>query len=128
MSLMSKRPSDVTDTELAILDVLWGRGWCEIRDIVEELYPEHTPARHATVKSLLERLAEKGFVESDQRRFAHRFSALVTREAYVGQQLQKLANSHFDGSMAPMLLALVERVKLSHKERDAIRQIIEGIK
>jgi predicted transcriptional regulator len=124
---MPKRPADVTDTELAILDVLWDRGPSEIRDIVEALYPQHTPARHATIKSLLDRLADKGFVECDQSRFAHKFTPLVTREAFVGQQLQKLADSHFDGSLAPMLLALIDRVKLTRKERDAIRRMIENI-
>jgi predicted transcriptional regulator len=124
---VAKKPADVTETELAILDVIWDRGVCEIRDIVEAIYPEHTQARHTTVKSLLERLAEKGYVESDTSRFAHKFSARISREQYVGQQLQKLADSHFDGSLAPMLLALIDRVKLSRKERKAIRKLIEGI-
>ena len=125
---MAKKPADVTETELAILEVIWDRGLCEIREIVEEIYTEHTQARHTTVKSLLERLAEKGYVEADTSRFAHKFSALVSREQYVGQQLQKLADSHFDGSLAPMLLTLVERVKLTRKQRDAIRQVIDDIK
>jgi predicted transcriptional regulator len=124
---VSKQLVDVTETELAILDVIWDRGACEIREIVEAMYPQHTQARHTTVKSLLERLAEKGYVEADTSRFAHKFSARVSREAYVGQQLQKLADNHFAGSLAPMLLALVDRVKLSRKERDAIRKMIEGI-
>jgi predicted transcriptional regulator len=124
---VAKKPADVTETELAILDVIWDRGACEIREIVEAMYPEHTQARHTTVKSLLERLAEKGYVESDASRFAHKFSARVSREQYVGQQLQKLADSHFEGSLAPMLLAMIDRVKLSRKEREAIRQIIEGL-
>lgn len=124
---MPKKPAEVTETEMAILDVLWDRSPCEIRDIVEQLYTQHTPALHATVKSLLERLMEKGLVECDRSRFAHKFSPLVTREAYVGQQLQKLADNHFDGSLAPMLLTLIDRVKLSAKERTAIRKIIDGI-
>jgi predicted transcriptional regulator len=123
-----KKPPDATETELSILSVIWDRGNCEIREIVEAIYSEHTQARHTTVKSLLERLAEKGFVECDTSRFAHRFSAKVSREEYVGQQLQKLADSHFDGSLAPMLLALIDRVKLGRAQRDAIRQIIEGIR
>jgi predicted transcriptional regulator len=126
-SAVAKKPADVTETELAILDVIWDRGVCGIREIVEAIYPEHTQARHTTVKSLLERLAEKGYVEADATRFAHKFSALVSREQYVGQQLQKLADSHFEGSLTPMLLALVERAKLGRKERDAIRKMIEGI-
>jgi predicted transcriptional regulator len=124
---VSRKLADVTETELAILDVIWDRGVCEIREIVEAIYPEHTQARHTTVKSLLERLAEKGYVKADTSRFAHQFSATVSREQYVGQQLQSLADSHFDGSLAPMLLALVDRVKLSRKQRDAIRKMIERI-
>jgi predicted transcriptional regulator len=124
---VTKKPADVTETELAILEVIWDRGVCEIREIVEAIYPEHTQARHTTVKSLLERLAEKGYVEADTRRFAHKFSATISREQYVGQQLQKLADSHFEGALAPMLLALVDRVKLSRKQRDAIRKMIEDI-
>ena len=123
-----KKLADVTETELAILDVIWDRGVCEIREIVEAIYSEHTQARHTTVKSLLDRLTEKGYVQADTSRFAHKFSATVSREQYVGQQLQKLADNHFDGSLAPMLLALVDRVKLRRKERDAIRKMIEGMK
>lgn len=125
---MAKKPAEVTETELAILDVLWDRGEAEIREIVEAIYGEHTSARHATIKSLLDRLADKKLVTCDRSRFAHRFSARIDRETYVGEQLQKLADSHFEGSLAPMLLTLVDRVKLSRKERDALRQIVENIR
>ncbi|MCI0535140.1 MAG: BlaI/MecI/CopY family transcriptional regulator [Verrucomicrobiales bacterium] len=125
---MPKKPADVTDTEFAILDVLWNRSPCEIRDIVEAIYGEHSQTLHATIKSLLDRLTEKGFVACDRSRFAHRFSAIISREGYVGRQLQKLADSHFGGLLAPMLLTLAERVKLSRRDHEAIRKIIENIK
>ena len=122
---MNKRPLEVTDTELAILDVLWERGPIEIREIVESIYEKHTPALHATVKSLLERLANKQFVDCDRSRHRHRFTASVAREAFVGQQMQKLADTHFDGSVVPMLMTLVDRAKVSRADRAAIRKIIE---
>lgn len=122
---MNKKPLEVTDTELAILDVLWDRGPTEIREIVESIYEKHTPALHATVKSLLERLANKQFVECDRSRHRHRFAASVPREAFVGQQMQKLADTHFDGSVVPMLMTLVDRAKVSRADREAIRKIIE---
>lgn len=124
---MPRRPARVTETELRILDVLWESGPTIVRDIVEKLYGEHSPSLHATVKSLLDRLLEKGYVAYDDRRHAHRFSATVDRETLVGQQLQQLADSHFDGSLTPVLLTLVNRVKLSRKQREGIRQIIDGI-
>jgi BlaI family transcriptional regulator, penicillinase repressor len=125
---MPRNVSEVTETELAILDVLWNRGPAAVRDIVAALYDRHTPALHATVKSLLERLERKGYVECDKGGFAHRFSARVSREAYVGQQLKQLAECHFGGAVAPMLLTLVDQANLSRKDREAIRKIIDGIK
>ncbi len=125
---MPRKAAEVTETELRILDVLWKRGPTIVREIVEELYGEHSPSLHATVKSLLDRLAEKGYVCQDDRQHAHRFSATVDREDLVGQQLQQLADAHFCGAFSPILLALVDRAKLSRKQRQAIRDIIEGMK
>lgn len=125
---MSRTPSEVTETELSILDVLWRRGPTAVRDIVEALYGRHSPSLHATVKSLLDRLADKGYVACDSSRFAHKFAAAVDRGRIVGQQLQRLADDHFGGSLTPMLLTLVDRAKLSRKQRDAIREIVDGMK
>jgi BlaI family penicillinase repressor len=124
---MTRKPAPVTDTELAILEVLWDKQPCMIRDIVEALYRERSRALHATVKSLLERLEAKGFVSCDKSSFAHRFSARISRAQYVGHQLEKLADSHFGGALAPMVLTLVQKMKLGRKDREAIVKLIEGI-
>ena len=52
---MSKR-NEATETELAILEVLWERGPSPVREIVDAVYGEHRRSLHATVKSLLDRL------------------------------------------------------------------------
>ena len=124
---MPRKPSRVTETELAIMDVLWKHGPICVRDIVESLYSEHTPSLHATVKSLLDRLTEKGCVTCDASRFAHRFSASVDRETFVGEQLQQIADSHFGGSLTPLLLSLVSHAKLEPEQRETIRELIDGI-
>ncbi len=124
---MARKPSPVTDTELAILEVLWDQEPCTVRDIVDRIYQNHTPALHATVKSLLERLAAKGYVECDTAGFTHRFTASLSRETYVTRELERLAASHYGGALAPLLLSLVDKAKLSRKDRDAIRKIIENI-
>ena len=124
---MSRKPAAVTETELAILEVLWSKPNSTIREIVESLYDQHTPARHATAQSLLDRLSTKGFIDCDSSGFMHRFSARISREDFVDTELERLANSHFGGALTPLLLSLVNKVKLSRKERDTIRKIIESI-
>ncbi|MHC4398964.1 MAG: BlaI/MecI/CopY family transcriptional regulator [Planctomycetota bacterium] len=124
---MPRKAARVTETEWAIMDVLWKGGPISVREIVESLYSEHTPSLHATVKSLLDRLTEKGCVACDASRFAHRFSASIDRDTLVGEQLQQIADSHFGGSLTPMLLSLVSRAKLSREDREAIRRLIDRI-
>ncbi len=122
------RPSAiVTAAELAVLDHLWEFGPAIVREIAFGLYSENTPAYHATVNSLLDQLEQKEFVSRDRTGFAHRFTAKIERSELVGSQLQQLADSHFDGAMAPMLLSLVEKVKLGQRDREAICKIIDKI-
>lgn len=125
---MAREPGDVTATEMAILDVLWRQPSATVREIVEALYGEHRPSLHSAVKSLLERLMEKGYARCEKRGFAHLFTATVDRDAFVGQQLQRLADSHYGGALTPMLLHLVEQAPLSRKDRDAIRKIVDHIR
>ena len=124
---MSRETRTVTETEFAILDVLWEQGPTTVRSIVETVYGEHTHSLHASVKSLLERLADKEFVVCERQGATHLFSATVERKSFVAQELQVLADSNFGGSLAPLLMTLVDNVKLTRKDREAIRKIIERI-
>jgi predicted transcriptional regulator len=124
---MPRPTKSVTETEFAIFNVLWDCGPTTVRGIVEAVYRKHTHSLHAGVKSLLERLADKGFVVCRQEGGVHLFVAAVEREAFVAQQLQLLADSNFGGSLTPLLNALVDNVKLSRKDRETIRKIIEKI-
>ena len=121
------RPAPPTETELALLGLLWEHQPRTVRELVDALYHEHKPSLHATVKSLLERLEEKGYIVCDTGGFAHRFSATISRDQFVGRQLDVLAENHFDGAFTPMLLSLIDKIKLTRKDREAIRKIIESI-
>lgn len=120
------RPSAiVTDAELSVLNHLWEQGPSAVRDISHAIYAQNTPAYHATVNSLLDQLEKKGFVSRDRSGFSHRFTAIVERDELVGTQLQQIADSHFGGALAPMLLPLVEKIQLSKRDREAIQKIID---
>lgn len=120
---------EVTEAELAVMEVLWGhRDGQTVREIVLAVYGRHEHSLHGGVKSFLDRLMEKGYVKSDKTEFAHRFLPVVSREEYVGRQLKQLANDHFGGSLAPMLLALARQAKLGRKDRADIEKLINNIK
>lgn len=124
---MPRAGAIVTDTELAVLEYLWDHEGAIVREISFGLYADNTPAYHATVNSLLDQLEKKGFVSRDRTEFAHRFSASIERSDLVKSQLQEIADSHFDGAWGPMLLSLVDKIKLGRRDREAIRKIIDKI-
>lgn len=126
---MGSPQEDLTDAELSVMEVLWSRdGGAAIREIVLAVYGRHEHSLHGGVKSFLDRLIEKGYVRVDKAGFAHRFFPVVTREQYVGQQLRQMADSHFGGSVTPLLLTLVEQARLTKRDRAAIEKLIQNIR
>jgi predicted transcriptional regulator len=126
---MRKPNDEITEAELAVMEVLWNRDQgAPVREIVLAVYGRHEHSLHAGVKSFLDRLIDKGYVHVDKSGFAHRFFAVLSRQEYVGRQLKQLAESHFGGALAPMLLSLVEQTTLSKKDRAAIEKLIDNIR
>jgi BlaI family transcriptional regulator, penicillinase repressor len=129
VAAMAKPHEELTDAELSVMEVLWSRdNGAAIREIVLAVYGRHEHSLHGGVKSFLDRLIEKGYVRVDKAGFAHRFFPTITREQYVGRQLKQIADSHFGGSVTPMLLTLVEQAKLAKKDRAAIEKLIQNIR
>lgn len=126
---MTKQPDEVTDAELSVLEVLWERpDGASIREIVLAIYGRHEHSLHGGVKSFLDRLLEKGFVRVDKTGFAHLFFANVTRQEFVGRHLKRLAESHFGGSLAPLLMSLLGQAKLTRADRAVIEKMIEKMR
>jgi BlaI family transcriptional regulator, penicillinase repressor len=124
---MARTPQDVTETELAILQVLWDRGPATIRQLTDALYPGGGTAHYATVQKLLERLEDKGCVGRDRHGSAHVFAAEVGRDELIGRRLQAVAEQLCGGSLTPLLTHLVKGKKLSARERQELRSLIEDL-
>lgn len=108
------------------MHVLWSHeNGATVREIVLAVYGRHEHSLHAGVKSYLQRLQDKGLVSVDKSDYSHRFHASVSRSHYVGQTLKVMADSHFGGSIGPLMLSLADQVRLSKKDRQSIEAIIE---
>src|SRR5438067_6068314 len=124
---MARSPQDVTEKELAVLQVLWDQGPAAIRQITDLLYPDGGTAHYATVQKLLERLEAKGFVTRDRRPAAHTFAAAMGRDDLIGRRLQAMAEQLCGGSLTPLLTHLVKGRRLSARERQDLRDLINEL-
>lgn len=121
---MRNPTDDVTDTELAMLQVLWEHGEATRRQVADVLYPGGGEAHYATVQNLLGRLERKGFVAHERRGQVLVFRAAVARDELIRRRLQTLADKLCGGAVAPLVMNLVRSKPLSADEIEELSALL----
>jgi predicted transcriptional regulator len=104
------------------MDVLWRRDEATARDVHDELRAE-TEWAYTTVKTMLERLVEKGAIasaKSDTSPRAAAYRALLSRSQARKLAARGLVARAFGGSVAPLVHFLLESEPLSDADRAAL--------
>jgi BlaI family transcriptional regulator, penicillinase repressor len=127
MEPMARIPQDVTDAELAVLEVLWDQGPCSRRQIADVLYPGGQAAHYTTVQKLLERLQKKGHVACHAKSPVRTFAATVSRDALISRRLLDVADKLCEGSLTPLLMNLVRATPLAEGELDELRRLVKEL-
>jgi BlaI family transcriptional regulator, penicillinase repressor len=122
---MGRPAQDITESELAVLRVLWDRGTATIRQLTDVLYPQGEAAQYATIQKLLDRMEVKGYVRRDRTLYVHVFAAVLDRDELIGRRLRSLAEMLCDGSLTPLLTHLARANNLTDQDRLALRAIVD---
>ena len=110
-----------TDSELAILRVLWERGPSTVRQVHEALVGE---TGYTTTLKLMQIMADKGLVTRNESARTHVYSASAGEEQTQRLLVKDLVDRAFGGSSAALVLrALSEGT--SEDELREIRQLID---
>src|SRR5439155_14634317 len=98
--------------ELKIMNELWSRGACSIREIHEAVAKKERPA-YTTVQTMVYRLETKGAVARVKKiGNAHVFGAAISRESTQRRLIDELLG-FFGGKIQPVMAHLVESGRLS---------------
>jgi predicted transcriptional regulator len=124
---MGRTRRDVTDAELAVLQVLWERGPASRRQIADVLYPGGSPAHYTTVQKLLERLQEKKYVVRSDGDDAVEFTAAIGRDELISRRLRDVAEKLCGGSLTPLLMNLVRSGPLTASELHELQQLLRTL-
>ena len=116
-----------TDVELGILQVLWSRGPCTVREVHEALYANEG-AGYTTALKMLQIMHNKGLVERDDSQRAHVYKAAVTKQRTQKRFLADMVTRLFNGSASQMVLhALGSHPPASREELKEIRTLLSKI-
>lgn len=122
---MTRVPQEVTDAELAVLQVLWNQGPATVRQLMEVLYPEGGPSPFATVQKLLERLMAKEYVNRERTEGVHVYRAVRGRDELAGRWLEAMAEKLGEDSLTALLTQLITTQRLSTRELEELRAHVD---
>ena len=112
--------------ELRIMNELWTRGPCSIREIHEVVVKKDRPA-YTTVQTMVYRLEAKGALRRTRKiGNAHVFEATTTRASVQTRKLKELLGL-FGGSARPVMAHLVEMGKISKEDIDDAQKLLREL-
>ena len=113
-----------TESELEILQVIWKKGQCTVRDVHEEL-AKNKDAGYTTTLKLMQIMHDKGLVERDTTAKTHLYKAVITREQAQQTALDKIISTVFKGSTSDLVIQALGHHRASKDEIDAIKDYLK---
>jgi predicted transcriptional regulator len=114
-----------TDTELAILRVLWERGASTVRQVHDSLTRER-PIAYTTALKMLQIMTEKGLVRRDEKDRSHVYYPRHSEEQTQRQLVRDLLDRAFGGSASKLVMQALATRRASAEELTEIRKLIDG--
>ncbi len=120
-----EKPLKPTDSELAILRVLWQRGASTVKE-VQKVLEANKRTGYTTVLKFLQIMVEKGLVTRDEASFAHVYQARIPQEQTQRTLVADLMERAFEGSTSRLVLQALATKKATPSELAEIRKILKN--
>ena len=132
-SIKVKRPSrekpavELTQAEWEIMKVVWEKEPCAAGTVQEALAKNRDRA-YSTVKTTMDRMTEKGFLEIEKIRNLQLFRSCISEVDAKRGEFRKMLKRAFDGALTPMMQFLIEHEGLSKAEAAQLRKLVNKAK
>ena len=115
----------ISAAEWEVMRVLWSAGQAmTARDIIEAL-EGNSEWQPKTIRTLINRLADKGVLAREESGRVLRFTPTVAESACIRDESKTFLNRFFDGGLTPMLAHFLENEKVSPEELASLRRLLD---
>lgn len=115
----------ISEAEWEVMKVLWARAPRVAQEIIAEL-AQRMSWNHRTIRTLLSRLVKKGALDFSREGRAYLYRPKVTERECVKAASDSFLDRVFDGAIQPMLSHFVSQKKLTPKEIEELKKILDG--
>ena len=114
---------ELTEAEWEIMKVVWEKEPCAAGTVQESLVETRDWA-YSTVKTTMDRMAEKGLLEIERIRNLQLFKSCVSEVDAKRGEFRKMLKRAFDGALTPMMQFLIEHEGISKEDAAQLRELV----
>ena len=114
---------ELTPAQGEIMEIIWDCGEVSASEVRRTLSQTRKVARN-TVRTLLERMEEKGWIRHREEGRTFLYMAAQPRETTIGQKVQEIVETVCGGSAEALVTALLDYRGLNPGELMRIRQML----
>jgi BlaI family penicillinase repressor len=116
---------DLGELEHEVMQLIWSRGPITAESVREHL---KRPLKESTVRTVLRRLEDKGFVTHTVEGRTFHFEAAEKRSAVAARAVQRIVNWFCNGSLEEVLVGMVDNAAVDPKQLQALSDKIAKAK
>ena len=114
---------EILETEWDLLQALWTAGRGTAREITEAL-AERRGWAYSTVKTMLDRMVDKGLVKGRQVGTVWEYTPAVARQKAQRLAWRRFVDVAFGGAVSPALGFAAKEARLSKEQREELRALL----
>ena len=118
---------ELTEAEWDIMKVVWEKEPCAAGTVQETLAQSRDRA-YSTIKTTMDRMVDKGFLQIERIRNLQLFRSCVSEVDARRGEFRKMLKRAFDGALTPMMQFLIEHEGLSKAESAQLRKLVNKAK
>jgi BlaI family penicillinase repressor len=116
---------ELTEAEWIIMKVVWENEPCAA-GTVQEALEESKDWAYSTVKTTMDRMANKSLLKITKIRNLQLFSSAVSQEDAKKGEFRKMLKRAFDGALTPMMQFLLQQEDLSNDDLSQLREFVDN--
>ena len=126
-SSREKSAVELTEAEWEIMKVVWQKEPCAAGTVQEALVKSRDWA-YSTVKTTMDRMAGKGFLQIQKIRNLQLFTSCISEVDAKRGEFRRMLKRAFDGALTPMMQFLIEHEGLSKGQASHLRRRVNKSK
>ncbi|CAH1206487.1 Penicillinase repressor [Paenibacillus allorhizoplanae] len=115
----------ITDAEWEVMKVLWNESPRTANEVIDAMQ-ERTEWKPKTIRTLLNRLAQKQAISFTQENRVYAYFPLVSEGECVKSETQSFLKRIYGGAFKPMLVNFLKEEQLSEEDIKELRDMLDG--